>query len=402
MLGKELGKMARNINRLNARKVATVTKHGRYADGGNLYLRVSSTGAKSWGFMFRWQGGTKEIGFGSARDVPLADARELAAAARSQLAKGALPIGPRRPAEGHTFGDVADRVVEAMRPQWRSAKHAKQWAGTLTDYAASLRKMPVEEVDTEAVLSVLRPLWNSRHVTATRVRSRIERVLDAAKARGLRSGENPARWRGHLDQLLPRRQKIERAHHPAMPYADVPAFMARLREIEGTTARALEFAILTGARTGEVLGARQSELDLDAALWTVPAPRTKGGREHAVPLSPRAVEIVRQMPEGEFVFPGRAPGTRLSVNMLYHLLNRRMKVVGATVHGFRSSFRDWAGDLTSHPRDVVEAALAHVISNQTEAAYRRSTALEKRRKLMEDWAMYCGAPNIAILRRELI
>jgi integrase len=396
--------MSHKINRLNARKVATITKPGRHADGGNLYLSVSTTGAKSWVFMFRWQGSTKELGLGSARNVSLADAREHAAISRAQLAKGGLPTGSRRSLEGPAFGEVAGKVLEAMRPSWRNKKHAGQWETTLREHAAPLLRLPVDKITTEDVLSVLKPLWNDRRETASRLRSRIERVLDAAKAKGLRSGENPARWRGHLDQLLPRRQKIERKHHAAMPYTDVPAFMERLRALEGVTARALEFAILTGARTGEVLGARWEEFDLDAAVWTIPAERMKGGREHTVPLSDRAAEIIASMPEGTFVFAGRFEGTRLSDSMLLHLLQERMKVVSVTVHGYRSSFRDWAGDCTPFPRDVIEAALAHAIGNATEAAYRRSTAIEKRRELMRAWEAYCGTPpaaNVILWRREV-
>jgi integrase len=291
-----------------------------------------------------------------------------------------------------------------MRPQWRSEIHARQWETTLREHAAPLLQLPVSQITTEDVLGVLKPLWGDRRETASRVRSRIEAVLDHAKAKGLRQGENPARWRGHLDHLLPRRQKLERKHHAAMPYAEVPAFMEKLRAIEGTAARALEFCILTAARTGEVLKATPGEFDLDATRWVLQAPRMKGGRRHEVPLSPRAVEIVRQMPEGDYVFPGRFPGTRMSDGMLDYLLKKRMNVAGATVHGFRSSFRDWAGDCTNHQRDVVESALAHAIENQTEAAYRRNTAIEKRRDLMKAWEAYCGMPpaaNVIPWRKEV-
>jgi len=261
--------------------------------------------------------------------------------------------------------------------------------------------MPVDKITTENVLSVLKPLWNAKHETATRLRGRIESVLDAAKAQGLRTGENPARWRGHLDQLLPGRQRVARKHHAAMPYSEVPGFMDELRERKGVAARALELLILTAARTGEVRFATWDELDLEAALWTVPAGRMKGGRKHVVPLSQRAVETVRMTlgkfstgAAGELVFPGQKPGQPLAKTALDKML-QRAGAANATVHGFRSSFRDWAGDCTHHPRDVVEAALAHAIENQTEAAYRCSTAIEKRRKLMEDWARYCAAPRSA-------
>jgi integrase len=384
--------MARKINRLNARMAATVTERGRHADGGGLYLSISPNGGRRWVFLFRWHGKPTEIGLGSARDVPLARARELAAAARAKLAEGINPKDAiRRPWEGATFGECADRLIEAMRPSWRSCIHTAQWTMTLREYAAPLRRLPVDKIATDDVVAVLKPLWNAKPVTAARLRGRIERVLDAAKAQGLRSGENPARWRGHLDQLLPMRQRLTRRHHAAMPYAQVPAFMGALQSRDATAARALEFAILTAARSGEVLGARWEEFDLDGAR-TVPAARMKGGREHPVPLSKRALEIIKAMHtrrDGDFIFPGQKPGRPLSVTVLEMVL-RRMKIRDATVHGFRSAFRDWCGDRTPFPREVVEAALAHTIGDQTEAAYRRGTAIEKRRQLMNDWAQFCA------------
>jgi integrase len=386
------------LNRLNARTVVTVTKPGRHADGGNLYLSVSKTGAKSWVFMFKWHGKQTELGFGSTRDVTLARARELAAVARAKLADGIMPSGLKGAPGSATFGAVADKLIEAMRPSWRSEKHAQQWEMSLTKYAAPLRNLPVEKIDTADVLAVLQPIWLDRYVTARRLRDRIERVLDAAKARGLRQGENVARWRGHLDHLLPRRPKLDRKHLAAMPYTDVPEFMAKLREITDVTARALEFTILTAARRGEVLGAECTEFNIDGTLWTIPATRMKGGREQQVPLSQRAIQIVREMMQlrDAFVFPGRSQGAPLSGNMMQNLLRHRMKV-DATVHGFRSSFRDWAGDCTSFPHDVVEAALAHTISNRTEAAYRRSSALEKRRQLMQAWDNYLSPVNQTVV-----
>jgi integrase len=389
--------MARKINRLNARAAATITEYGRHADGGGLYLSISPNGGRRWVFLFRWHGKPTEIGLGSARDVPLARARELAAAARAKLAEGInLKDAARRPLEGATFGECADRVIEAMRPSWRSSKHAAQWAMTLREYAAPLRRLPVDKITTDDVLSVLKPLWNAKFETASRLRGRIERVLDAAKARGLRSGENPARWRGHLDQgLLPKRQRLARGHHAAMPYAEVPAFMGTLRSCHATTARALEFAILTAARTGEVLGARWGEFDLAGAIWTVPKERTKAGREYRVPLSKRALEIVTAMHEGrngDFVFPGARSGRPLSAIALEMVL-LRMKIEDATVHGFRSAFRDWAAESTNFPNEVCEAALAHAIENRVEAAYRRGDLFEKRRKLMDAWSTYCTTPK---------
>jgi integrase len=386
--------MAMARNRLNARSVATIKKFGRHADGGGLYLSISPNGGRRWVFLFRWHGKPTEIGFGSARDVTLARARELAAQARSKLAERP-PINPkeaRRPLAGATFGECADRVIEAMRPSWRNSKHAAQWEMTLRDYAAPIRRLPVGEITTDNVLSVLKSLWNEKPETASRVRGRIERVLDAAKAQGLRFGENPARWRGHLDQLLPKRQHLTRGHHAAMAYADVPPFMSDLKVREAIAARALEFAILTAARSGEVLGARWEEIDLDRGVWTVPPQRMKGSREHRVPLSGRALEILRAMHEvrsGEYVFPGQSANKPLSA-MALEMVLRRMKIEGATVHGFRSAFRDWAAECTNFTNEVCEAALAHVIQNKVEAAYRRGDLFEKRGTLLAAWATYCA------------
>ena len=387
--------MARKINRLNARAVATIIKNGRHADGGGLYLSISSNGGRRWVFLYRWHGKPTEIGFGSARDVRLARARELASQARAKLAEGINPKDARRPSGGATFGECADRVIEAMRPSWRNATHATQWQMTLRDYAAPLRCLPVDRITTDDVLSTLKPLWNDKHETASRLRGRIERVLDAAKAQGLRSGENPARWRGHLDQLLPKRQRLARGHHAAMNYCDVPAFMNDLQARQGTAAATLEFAILTAARSGEVRGARWDEFDLDRAVWTVPPRRMKGGREHRVPLSQRAHKIVSAMYEArnsDFVFAGQKPSRPLSVQTFLRLLSR-MKIEGVTVHGFRSAFRDWAAECTKFPNEVCEAALAHVIENKAEAAYRRGDLFDKRRKLMDAWAAYCATPK---------
>jgi integrase len=249
----------------------------------------------------------------------------------------------------------------------------------------------VDKVTTDDVLSVLKPIWNQKPETASRLRGRIERVLDAAKAQGLRTGENPARWRGHLDHLLPKRQRLTRGHHPAMEYTRLPAFMRDLRARHSTASLALELAILTTARSGEVLGARWGEFDLDRGVWAVPAARMKAGREHRVPLSRRALEILKLMSEvrdGPYVFPGQKAGKPLSV-MALEMVLRRMKIERATVHGFRSSFRDWASECTNFSNEVCEAALAHVIENKAEAAYRRGDLFEKRRKLMDDWGVYC-------------
>jgi integrase len=323
--------------------------------------------------------------------VTLARARGLASQARAKLAEGINPKDARRPSNGATFGQCADRVIEAMRPSWRNGKHTAQWEMTLRVYAAPLRRLPVDKITTDDVFSVLKTLWNEKPETASRLRGRIERVLDAAKAQGLRNGDNPARWRGHLDQLLPKRQRLTRGHHSAMNYMELPEFMRDLRSRQATAALALEFAILTAARSGEVLGARWQELDLDRGVWIVPATRMKAGREHRVPLSQAALKIAKRMNaerNGDYVFSGHKAGKPLSV-MALEMVLRRMKIQGATVHGFRSAFRDWAAECTNFPNEVCEAALAHVIENKAEAAYRRGDLFEKRRKLMESWASYC-------------
>jgi integrase len=382
-------------SKLTARKVQSAGP-GKYSDGGNLYLIVSSTGSRKWMLRFTWRGRAKEMGLGSATSVPLADAREKAAVARRKIAQGLNPIDERKRDKGiPTFGEMTDEVREALSAGFRNEKHKAQWKSTLENYAAPLRPVPVDTIGTDDVLAVLKPIWTIKAETASRVRGRIEKVLDAAKAKGFRDGENPARWRGHLDHLLPRPSKLVRGHHAAMPYEDVAAFIAKLRKREASAALALELCILTAARSGEILGMQWSEIDLDKEIWTVPATRMKAGREHRVPLSPRAVAILRQLKRlkaGDFVFPGQAHNKPLS-NMAMEMILRRMKIENATVHGFRSSFRDWAGNVSSFPREVVETALAHVIGDKAEQAYRRSDALEKRRKLMDAWSAYCAAPK---------
>jgi integrase len=279
-----------------------------------------------------------------------------------------------------------------METQWRNPKHRAQWRMTLETYAAPLRAKRVSEIDTNDVLKVLTPLWTQIPETASRLRGRIERVLDYARARGWRTGENPALWRGHLRNVLPAPIKLGRGHHAAMPYADVPAFMERLRVLTGISSRALEFLILTAGRSGEIREARWEEVDLDTAVWSIPAGRMKAGREHRVPLVPRAVEILKGMQRlqvSEYIFPGQSPGRPLSL-MAFEMLLRRLKTDAYTVHGFRSSFRDWAGDQTDYPREVAEAALAHSVGDATERAYRRGDALAKRRALMEAWAAHCA------------
>jgi len=394
-------------SKLTARKVETA-KPGKYSDGGNLYLIVADTGARKWVLRFTWRGRAKEMGLGSASIVPLADAREKAASARRKIAKGLNPIDERKRGGGTpTFGEMADDVRETLSAGFRNEKHKAQWKSTLETYAAPLRARPVDTIATDDVLAVLKPIWTAKAETASRVRGRIEKVLDAAKAKGFRDGENPARWRGHLDHLLPKPLKLARGHHAAMPYEDVAAFIAQLQKREASSAQALELCILTAARSGEVLGMRWAEIDLDKKIWKVPADRMKAGREHRVPLSPRATTILRQLEKhkaSEFVFPGQARNNQLS-NMAMEMVLRRMKIAGATVHGFRSSFRDWAGNVSSFPREVVETALAHVIGDKAEQAYRRSDALEKRRRLMDAWCAYCEpktSVNVVPMRKPKI
>jgi integrase len=385
--------------KLSARRIATATKPGRYGDGGGLYLVVARDGSRKWTFRFAWNGKQRDMGLGAVREVPLTEARTAAAVARAHVRGGRDPIAERdrvrQAANGvPTFGEMADQLIEGIEHGFRNEKHRAQWRMTLAEYAKPLRPKPVDVITTEDVLACLKPIWQTKAETASRVRSRIERVLDAAKAKGYRTAENPARWRGHLDSLLPKRQKLARGHHAAMPFTDVPEFLIQLRDIDGVAARALEFAVLTAARSGEVLGARWSEFDLEAKVWTVPAARMKAGREHRVPLSDRAVAIMEAMGtvrSGDFVFPGAKRGRPLSV-MALAMTMRRMSVE-YTVHGFRSAFRDWAGERTHFPREVAEAALAHVVGDETERAYRRGDALEKRRELMNAWAKFCDGSD---------
>lgn len=384
--------------KLTAAFVRSVTKPGRHSDGAGLYLNVTAAGAKSWVLLWKRNGRVREMGLGSATGVgrigavSLATARERADEARRLIASGGDPIAEKRRERTSTFGEAADALIASLESGWRNDKHRSQWQMTMREYAAPLRKRSVRDITTEDVLGVLKPIWLEKPETASRVRGRIEKVLDYARAKGMREGENPARWRGNLDHLLPKPSKLSRGHHAALAYADVPSFMGKLAEEPGAGARALELTILTACRSGEVLGADWSEIDLDARLWTIPAARMKAGLEHVVPLSCRAVDLLRGLKPsapGRYVFPGAKPGKPLS-NMAMAMTLRRMKV-DATPHGFRSSFRDWAGNETSFPREIAEEALAHTVGDATERAYRRKAAVERRRKLMEAWAMFLTA-----------
>ncbi len=383
--------MARPTNRMSARAVQTTIKQGYHADGAGLYLLVGPTGAKSWVLRYQLNGRRREMGLGSTGVVTLQEARASALEQRKMLVAGEDPISARRVARsaGATFGEAADAYIASHRSGWKNDAQADQWAQSLRDYGPT-RTTPIDEVDTGVVMACLRPIWEAKTVTATRVRGRIERVLDWAKVHGMREGENPARWRGHLENLLPKPSKVSRPqHHAAMPYADAAAFMTILAQRDARSRRALRFTILTAARTEEVTGAQWAEFDLPRKLWTVPAERMKGGREHTVPLTDAAISILAHLPRTD-------PPFALSENaMLYLLQKTPPKGLGLpfTVHGFRSNFRDWAAETTDFPHEVVEMALAHAIRNKAEAAYRRGQLLEKRALLMNAWAKYLLGSN---------
>lgn len=394
--------MARSIHRLSARFVATLGKPGRYSDGGNLYLVVTRARSRSWAFLYRDGHRQREMGLGSAATITLARARELAAQARALLAEGADPIEARRKEEQRTddtFAAVARAYFEAKAPAWKSQKVRKDWLPMMERYCDPLWRKPVAEITVQDVHRSLLPIWVEKSETARKVRGRIEAVLDAARVRGLMPEDkaNVARWRGHLSHLLPPSKRLQRGHHAALPYAELQAFMDELRLRPAMAARCLEFLILTAARSSEAMGARWAEFDIAARVWTVPAARMKSSREHRVPLSDRAVEILANVgPLGagpdSFVFPGQKAGRPLSVMGLEMLLRRMDRDV--TVHGFRSTFRDWAGEVANVPREIAETALAHQVGSSTERAYWRGDALEKRRALMQSWADFCSAKAV--------
>jgi integrase len=399
----------RRLHRLNAKTVEHAAHPGGkksdhyLPDGAGLYLRVTASGAKSWAFVYMRNRRAREMGLGSILGVSLADARARAADARRLLANGADPIDAREAgraevaraaAHSITFAEAAKRYIAANKAAWKNPKHIAQWENTLTTYAGGVfGHVPVAQIDTALVLRVLEPIWTEKHETATRLRQRIESVLAWATVRGYRSGENPARWKGHLDQTLPKISKEERVEHfAALPYKDVSAFMPKLREQPGAAALALELTILTAMRTEAVISAKPAEFDLADRIWTVPAERMKGKKRaaHKVPLSARALAIVRERISGggEYLFPGLKEGKAMSNGAMLQLLDR-MGRGDITVHGFRSTFKDWASEQTAFPDIVSEMALGHTIPNKVEAAYRRGDLLEKRRQLMDAWAKYC-------------
>ncbi len=402
---------------------ADVERAGHHGDGAGLYLKVASAEARSWQFRYRHRGTGKTVwlGLGAERDVTLAEAREKARECRRLLGQGKDPLAERRAAraaqgDALTFSDVAERYIGAHEASWRNPKHRQQWRNTLRDYVAPVLGMKVNdeghltsgrlvnEIAVGDVMKIVEPLWQKKPETASRVRGRIESILDYATARGWRVGENPARWRGHLANLLPPRAKVQRVqHHAALPWREIGAFIAKLREQRGTSARAVEFAILTAARSGEVRGLRWAEIDAQHKTWTVPGERMKAAREHRVPLSDRAAEVLAEMQplrrgdagrDADFVFPGGRPRKPLSDVAL----SKAVKAAGGaelTLHGFRSTFRDWAAEATAYPHEVAEMALAHAVGDKVEAAYRRGDLLEKRARLMADWAEFCDRPAVS-------
>jgi integrase len=397
--------MGREINRLTTRQVVSIKAFGIYADGGGLYLKIAPDGSRRWVFIYETNGRRREMGFGPAAGpkkagISLLDARRKAENARRLRFDGRDPFTEARAARDasktKTFGEFADELLPDIASGFRNPDHRNNWKYALEVYAAPIRPLLIHEIDTDDILKILRPIWSTKGDTANRVRGRIERVLDAAKAKGLRTGENPARWKGHLKELLAKPAKLTRGHRAALHYEEVAEFMQKLRARQSVSARALEFTILTAARTGETVGARLSEFDLNRAMWVIPGNRMKAGVEHRVPLTDRAVEIVRDLQTAEstpqsLVFPGAKRGQPLSSMAMLQCLRGVRE--GITVHGFRSTFRDWAGDCTAFPRDLAEQALAHTIKDKAEAAYRRSDALEKRRKLMDAWEKYLAAPR---------
>lgn len=349
--------------------------------------------------MLRYQvdGRRRDLGLGAYPDVSLAMARERAAEARRLIANGEDPIAQKQQAKPKTFRDAALELIESKRPGWKNAKHAAQWVSTLEAYAfPKLGQMQVSRIETADVIAALKPIWSKKPETANRVRQRIEAVIDYASALGIRSGDNPARWRGHLDNLLPKPTKMRAVqHHPALPHLKIAGFMAALENRSGVAARALGFTILTAARSGEVRGMTWAEIDLEAGIWTIPADRMKAGKEHRVPLSDAALSLLGERSEDNaIVFASETKRGKPISDMSMTAVLRRMGFDGITVHGFRSTFRDWAGETTGFPREVIEAALAHGIKDKAEAAYARSDLFDKRRTLMEAWAVVAAPRDL--------
>lgn len=390
----------RSINKLSVVKIGRLSQPGMYSDGDGLYVRVAPGGSKQWIHRFTLEGRERHMGLGGIRDVGLAEARERVREARRLLREGIDPVDHRqqRIAEARaaktsamTFGQAVEGYLAAHQGRWRNSKHRAQWRSTLTTHAASLRPLPLPAIDTQNVVAALTPIWSTTPETASRTRGRIEAVLAWAIAQGLRAGPNPARWKQHLDRLLPSRASLGSVkHHKAMPYQETPAFMARLADQPWVSHKALGFLILTAARTGEVLGARWQEFDLDARLWTVPAERMKARRLHRVPLSDPALDLINGLPRfagTDLIFPGMRDGRPLSNMALLELM--RGQGLLYVPHGFRASFKSWATDKTPHAREAIEMALAHNVGDAVERAYMRTDMFEKRQALMRDWADFC-------------
>lgn len=389
---------------LSARKVETATP-GRHGDGRGLFLYVKPSGARSWVLRYQVQGRRRDLGLGAYPEVSLAMARDRAAEARRLIAEGGDPIAKKRQAKPKTFRDAASELIESKRPGWKNAKHAAQWTSTLEAYVfPKIGAVQVAKVETSDVIATLTPIWSEKPETANRVRQRIEAVIDYASALGIRDGDNPARWRGHLDHLLPKPKKVRAVkHHPALPHVEIADFMADLSERSGVGARALAFTILTAARSGETRGMKWAEVDLDAKLWTIPGERMKAGKEHRVPLTDAVIALLgSQQSNNALVFGSETKAGKPISDMSMTAVLRRMGRDGITVHGFRSTFRDWAGETTGFPREVIEAALAHGIKDKAEAAYARSDLFDKRRKLMEAWTLVAtaqrGEGNVVALK----
>ena len=392
------------VGKLTARRVQTA-KPGKIGDGGGLWLTTLPSGAKYWSFRYQMTGGRpREMGLGSEADVTLAEAREAARENRRLIRAGIDPMAhrdaERAEQRGMAFADVAALYIEAHADTGRNEKHRAQWGATLRAYVfPKIGSMGVNQIGVGDVLAVLEPIWRDKPETASRVRGRIESVLDYAAARHWRTGDNPARWSGHLETLLPERAKLRKVqHHAALPWLEMPGFMDDLAKQPGSAARALAFTILTAARTNETLGATWAEIDLSARLWTIPAERMKNKREHRVPLSGAAMAILAEMVayrrrDTSPVFPSPLPGKALS-GMAMSAVLKRMGRDDVTVHGFRSTFRDWAAEATAYERDVAEMALAHTVANRVEAAYRRGELIEKRARLMQDWAAYAEGRSV--------
>lgn len=383
--------MAVTLNKLTDRKIKSLIKPGYHADGGNLYIRVKTSGAKSWAFRWKNNNKVRDIGLGGYPALSLKEARKLAEAHRATRANGGIPKRLAQYEEGKTFSEVVEQFLSIKESEWTNAKHKQQWRNTLKQYCKRIANKPISEIDRTDVLTVLSPIWEEKRETASRLRQRIERVLSFAESKGMRQGSNPAVWRGNLDNVLPKQRPLSRGHHKALPYAELPEFIERLRAHEGKAAKALELLILTACRTSEILNSTWAEFDLASKIWIIPPERMKMRKEHRIPLTESAVEVLRymlQFKNSEYVFPGQKRGKPLS-NMAMAELLKGMKLENATVHGFRSTFRDWAGDKTSEPREVIEQCLAHTIGNSSELAYRRSDAIEKRRRVLLQWEDYC-------------